>query len=148
MSPALARLAGGAALMLFAAGAASAQASRPGVAPAQFAGCRHLVLTRAQPPRTVEFFVQFATQPSIEATGTFVVRENRSSGFARMFRRARWSADRSHGVKIVLSDGAEAWTATLRGTPAKLGGTAIYSGDEGTPGRHWRALATRYTCRR
>ena len=147
MSPALARLPG-AALVLLAAGCASAQAAGPGIAATAFVGCHHVVLTRPQPERTVEFFVQLATQPSIEAPGTFVVRENRSSGFARLFRRARWSSDRSRVLTLVLSDGAEAWTATLRGAPGKLRGSASYSGDEGATGRQWRALATRYACRR
>ena len=147
MSPALARRLG-AALALLAAGAASAEAQSASIAPTRFAGCHHVVLTRAHPARTVEFFVQLATQSSIEAPGTFVVRENRSSGFARLFRRARWSADRSRGLTLVLSDGAEAWTATLRVASGNLSGTATYSGDEGTPGAQWRALATRYVCRR
>ena len=147
MSPALARPLG-AALALLAAGAASAEAQSSSIAPTQFTGCHHVVLTRAQPARTVEFFVQLATQSSIEAPDTFVVRENRSSGFARLFRRARWSADRSRALTLVLSDGAETWTAKLRGAPGKLGGTATYSGDDGAPGRQWRALATRYVCRR
>ena len=136
------------AALVLAASLVCAQARAATVAAETFAGCYHLTLTRPLPARSVEFFVELSTMPSAEAHDAFVVRENRSSGFARIFRHARWSMDNAHALAILLSDGAESWSAALRGPPGRMTGTAAYSGDGDAPRRRWRALATRYACRR
>ncbi len=124
---------------------------------AKLAGCYHVTLARSAPAatdaagnalhRTVEFFAELATAKVEDAADSYVVRENRSSGYRRLFERARWHVEKNQSMIVVFSDGAEEWSATLK-SASHLSGTATYSGDIEHPERHWSAAASRYACRR
>jgi hypothetical protein len=124
---------------------------------AKLAGCYHVTLSRSAGTatdawtalhRTVEFFAELSTAKIADAADSHAVRENKSSGYGRLFKRARWHVEKNQNVIVVFSDGAEEWSATLKSAGTRLSGTATYSGDIDHPERHWSAAASRYTCRR
>ncbi len=125
---------------------------------AKLAGCYHVTLARSAPAatdaagnalhRTVEFFAELATAKVEDAADDYAVRENRSSGYGRLFKHARWQVERNQNLIVAFSDGAEKWSATLKPAGNHLSGTAAYSGDIDHPERHWSATAARYACRR
>jgi len=96
--------------------------------------------------RRVEFFAQLTTTQ--DDAQRFVVRENKSSGFGRLFKQARWHAIDDRNLAVVFSDGAEQWSATMRDAGKSLQGTATYSGDADHPELRWTATGTRYACQR
>ena len=97
--------------------------------------------------RRVEFFAELTTTKLDDAGDNYAVRENRSSGFGRLFKNARWSAQDDHSFVVIFSDGAEEWSATMKAANKSLLGTATYSGDAGQPDPHWSATASHYTCK-
>ena len=122
-----------AAVVVLASSCAIALAQAATTPAATWAGCYHVTLARKLPARSVEFFIELSLTPSPDRDAAFVVRENRSTGFARMFRRARWSAEGAHALALELSDGFESWSAMLHGARSELTGTASYSGDAESP---------------
>ena len=130
---------------------------------AKLAGCYHVTLSRSAPAatdaaanalhRTVEFFAELSTAKIEDAADSYVVHENKSSGYGRLFKRARWHVEKNQNLIVqnlivVFSDGAEEWSATFNSAGTRLSGTATYSGDIEHPERHWSAAASRYACRR
>jgi hypothetical protein len=99
--------------------------------------------------RRVEFFAELTTAAvGDDQGGGYVVRENKSSGFARLFGKAHWQARDNTNIEVTFSDGFEAWSTKLHGTGAHLTGTATYSGDDAHAQWHWSATAVRYACKR
>jgi len=139
---------------------ASVCSAKDAAIPAQIrklAGCYDVQLTSGHPGNTavhhslrrrVEFFAELTTGALGDVAGGYAVRENKSSGFARLFGHAHWRAPDSRNLEVTFSDGFEAWSAKLRGTGAHLAGTATYSGDDAHPQWHWSATAVRYACKR
>jgi hypothetical protein len=137
---------------------ASVCSAKDAVVPApihKLAGCYDVQLTSGHPGNTavhqslrrrVEFFAELTTAALSEDEGGYAVRENKSSGFARLFGHAHWQAPDSRNLEVTFSDGYEAWSAKLHDTGASLAGTATYSGDDAHSQWHWSATAVRYTC--
>jgi|GEM_PF-6431559 len=138
--------------------ASSVPASPIPAAVTKLAGCYHVVLTRTAPTatdadgnslhRTVEFYPELLAARIDNTADRYGVRENRSSGFGRLFKQAHWQLGKDHRATVVFSDGYEEWSATLNPAGSRLAGTATYTGDVEHPERHWSATASRYTCRR